>query len=290
VLLTLDTHSVDLAAPGIDRTDGDFALAWIRNYGKGRVFYSAFGHFPESFTQEPVRTMLLQALLWLTGQIDLDATPRSGPAAPPPAIAPDGIRDLSGGVQGFAPGSILVITGDRLTSGSFWNAMATPLPVRLAGTHVEVNGISAPLFSVRPDRLLLQVPTNVTPGQPASLNVSSINLAGAPVSLDIATSTPVIVAATRTAGGLVIYLTGLGATDTALREGLPAPPSPLLRTLVQPSVFIAGLPAMVLFSGLVPGLVGLYQINALLPADAPPRFEIVVEAAGRTSQPFELQP
>src|SRR5215467_16255383 len=124
VLLTLDTRTVNLSAPGVDRVDGDFALAWIRNYGKGRVFYSAFGHFPESFTQEPVRTMLFQAILWLTGQIDLDATPRSGPSAPPPAIDANGIRDLSGNSSAFAPGSIIAITGDRLTSGSFFNAAA----------------------------------------------------------------------------------------------------------------------------------------------------------------------
>src|SRR5262252_1782607 len=147
VLLTLDTHTVDLSAPGVDRTDGDFALAWIRNYGKGRVFYSAFGHFPESFTQEPIRTMLFQALLWLTGQIDLDATPRSGLSAAPPAIGSNGVRDPSG-TAAFAPGSIVAITGDHLTSGSFFDANSSPLPVRLAGTHVEVNGVSAPLFSV----------------------------------------------------------------------------------------------------------------------------------------------
>ena len=79
VLLTLDTQSVNMTAAGINRTDGDFALAWIRNYGKGRVFYSAFGHFPGSFQLPPIRTMLLKALLWLTGEIDADATPRSGP-------------------------------------------------------------------------------------------------------------------------------------------------------------------------------------------------------------------
>jgi uncharacterized protein len=91
VLLTLDTRSVDMSAPGINRTDGDFALAWIRNYGKGRVFYSAFGHFPESFRLPPIRTMLLQALLWLTGEIDVDAAPRSGP---PAAASPAARRSM----------------------------------------------------------------------------------------------------------------------------------------------------------------------------------------------------
>jgi uncharacterized protein (TIGR03437 family) len=290
VLLTLDTHSVNLSAAGVNRTDGDFALAWIRNYGKGRVFYSAFGHFPASFTQEPVRTMMFQALLWLTGQIDLDASPRSGPSALPPAVAANGVRDVAGGGDAFAPGSIIAITGERLTSGSSFDATITPLPVRLAGTHVEINGAPAPLFSVRPERLLVQIPVDVTAGQTASLAVSTVNLSAPPIPIRIESAAPAIVAATRTADALVIYATGLGATDPSLREGLPAPATTLLRTVVYPSVSIAGQPGTVFFSGLVPGLVGLYQINALLPAGLPAGFEIVVEAAGRRSQAFQFQP
>ncbi len=290
VLLTLDTHTVDLAAPGVNRTDGDFPLAWIRNYGKGRVFYSAFGHLPDSFTKEPVRTMLLKALLWLTGQIDLDATPRSGPSAASPVVAANSVRDPSGRADAFAPGSIVAITGDGLTSGSFFDAATTPLPVRLAGTHIEVNGISAPLFSVKPERLLFQLPAGLTPGQPASLIVSSVNLASPPVLLPIETASPAIVGATRAADTLVIYVTGLGATDTPLSAGLPAPVTPLLRTLVQPSVTVDGQPTLLSFSGLAPGFVGLYQINVLLSSDAPSSFEILVEAAGRHSQPFHFPP
>jgi uncharacterized protein len=79
VLLSLDTTSVDLTADGVNRTDGDFALAWIRRYGEGRVFYSAFGHFEDSFRLPMFRTTLMNALLWLTGQIDVDATPRPRP-------------------------------------------------------------------------------------------------------------------------------------------------------------------------------------------------------------------
>jgi type 1 glutamine amidotransferase len=43
VLLSLDTTRTDMNKPEIRRTDGDFALSWIRNYGQGRVFYSALG-------------------------------------------------------------------------------------------------------------------------------------------------------------------------------------------------------------------------------------------------------
>jgi uncharacterized protein len=290
VLLTLDTSSVDMTAAGINRTDGDFALAWIRNYGKGRVFYSAFGHFPESFQLPPIRTMLLKALLWLTGEIDADATPRSGPSTPPPSVAADGVRDLSGASDALAPGNIVAIAGDRLTSGSYLEAVATPLPLRLAGTHVEVNGIPAPLFSVKPDRLLVQLPTSLIPGQPTSLTVSSVTRTSVPVPLSIVSASPAILGAVRSPGNLVLYLTGLGATVPEVAEGAVAPIDPLPQTVAHASVLVNGQAASVFFSGMAPGLVGVYQLNLFLPGDAPSKFEVVVEAGDRASVPFVVQP
>jgi uncharacterized protein (TIGR03437 family) len=290
VLLTLDTSSVDMSAAGINRTDGDFALAWIRNYGKGRVFYSAFGHFPGSFQLPPIRTMLLKALLWLSGEIESDATPRSGPSASPPSIADGGVQDLSGGNDAFAPGSIVAISGERLTSGSHLDAAAAPLPLRLAGTRVEVNGIPAPLFSVKPDRLLVQLPTRLLPGELFALTVSSVNRTGVRVPLRIVPASPTIVAAVRPAGALVLYLTGLGATVPEVAEGRPAPASPLSQTVAPASVVVNGRAVPVFFSGMAPGLVGVYQLNAILPGDAPPKLEVVVQAGERLSAPFVVQP
>jgi uncharacterized protein (TIGR03437 family) len=88
---------------------------------------------------------------------------------------------------------------------------------------------------------------------------------------------------------VALYLTGLGGTDPPLREGTAAPASPLSRTLSQPTVFIGGQPALVFFSGLAPGLVGVYQVNVIVPADAPGKLEIVVEAGGRKSNTYVVQ-
>jgi uncharacterized protein (TIGR03437 family) len=117
-----------------------------------------------------------------------------------------------------------------------------------------------------------------------------VNRVSDPVPLRIEAAAPAIVAAVRTNGAAVLYVTGLGATDPAVREGAAAAAVPLARTLLQPSVRIGGQPAAVFFSGLAPGLVGVYQVNALLPSDAGARLEIVLEAAGRQSNPFALQP
>jgi type 1 glutamine amidotransferase len=67
VLMSLDTTSVDLTAPQVAREDGDFPLAWRRNYGQGRVFYTALGHFSETWLDQRFQTMLLNALIWLGG-------------------------------------------------------------------------------------------------------------------------------------------------------------------------------------------------------------------------------
>ena len=68
VLLSLDATSVDLTLPTVHRTDKDFALAWYRDYGKGRAFYTALGHRPEVWQDERFQKHLIGALRWVTRQ------------------------------------------------------------------------------------------------------------------------------------------------------------------------------------------------------------------------------
>src|SRR5207249_814425 len=58
---------------------------------------------------------------------------------------------------------------------------------------------------------------------------------------------------------LVIYLSGMGATNPVVQSGNPAPGvEPLARLSPQPTVKIGSQDADILFAGLTPGLVGLY--------------------------------
>lgn len=61
-LLRLDPRSVDIGRG--TRFDGDYALAWTRRYGKGRVIYTALGHEPAVWADERFRTHLLGAIEW----------------------------------------------------------------------------------------------------------------------------------------------------------------------------------------------------------------------------------
>lgn len=45
-------------------------VAWVKQWGKGRVFYSALGHAPEEFTEFPEALQLtVQGLLWAAGEL-----------------------------------------------------------------------------------------------------------------------------------------------------------------------------------------------------------------------------
>jgi type 1 glutamine amidotransferase len=71
VLASLDSSKLDFTRPNINRTDRDFPVAWAKMYGKGRVFYSTFGHSEETWDNPMVRKMYLEAVRWalrLTGE------------------------------------------------------------------------------------------------------------------------------------------------------------------------------------------------------------------------------
>jgi len=68
VLMSLDTLSVDLKKHGVHRTDGDFALAWCRDYGKGKVFYTALGHEAAVWQDQRFQNLIIGALNWMTGR------------------------------------------------------------------------------------------------------------------------------------------------------------------------------------------------------------------------------
>ena len=70
VLARLDASKMDLSNPRVHRTDKDFAVAWAKMYGKGRVFYSTFGHRDEVWEQPEIRTMYLEAIKWAMGLTD----------------------------------------------------------------------------------------------------------------------------------------------------------------------------------------------------------------------------
>jgi type 1 glutamine amidotransferase len=75
VLLSLDVDKTNMTVPWVYRKDKDFALAWIKSYGKGRVFYSAIGHHTELWWNPQILSFYLDALQFATGDLPADTTP-----------------------------------------------------------------------------------------------------------------------------------------------------------------------------------------------------------------------
>jgi type 1 glutamine amidotransferase len=79
VLLRLDSSKVDLTRKGVRRQDGDFAVVWAREYGKGRVVYNGLGHTDEAWNRPEIQTMWLELIRWSMGIVPGDAAPRPEP-------------------------------------------------------------------------------------------------------------------------------------------------------------------------------------------------------------------
>ncbi len=61
--------------PATKRTDGDYALSWIRREGKGRVFYEALGHSEHVYAMTPVMDQVLAGIQYVLGDLPADDSP-----------------------------------------------------------------------------------------------------------------------------------------------------------------------------------------------------------------------
>ena len=74
-LLSIGEWSNTKLTDGQARKDGDYAISWCREEGKGKVFYTAFGHDPKVWKDEKFQKHLFGGLKWATGELPGDATP-----------------------------------------------------------------------------------------------------------------------------------------------------------------------------------------------------------------------
>ena len=211
----------------------------------------------------------------------------------PPGINPQGVFNAGSYAPVTAPvspGSLTTLFGTALSTGTAV-AGGFPFPKLLGGTEVLVNNAPAPLYAVSPGQISFLIPYAATG---ASINVA-VRTAGsttAAVEVPLAATSPGIFSldftglgagailkpdfkvvsaanATRRGETVLVFLTGLGAVSPAIGDGEAASSTVLSRTTGMVNVYVGGRRATVSFAGAAPGLAGLYQLNVIIPADAP---------------------
>jgi uncharacterized protein (TIGR03437 family) len=209
-----------------------------------------------------------------------------------PSLADNSTVNSASLATTIAPGAIVTISGANFANSSL-SASSVPLPIVLGDTGVNFNGTAIPLFFVSNGEILAQAPFDLPAGVAVSIQVRRGNNLSAVRTANVAVVSPgiftfdqaskagaVLHAAdfslvtssspARPGESLLIYCTGLGPLQIPVTAGHSAPSvPPLAQTTVLPTVTIAGLSATVSYSGLAPGLVGLYQVTVQAPAALP---------------------
>jgi uncharacterized protein (TIGR03437 family) len=220
--------------------------------------------------------------------------------------------------EALAPGSYITILGNNLADTT--QVESTPsLPISLSAVNVSFDGgglsLPGPLWYVSPGQINVQIPWEFQGQSFVNMKVwvEAGYLAGAVYTIPLAQASPgvfqysdggrqsavavdlsnnLIGQSNPAARGstVVIYSNGLGPVSNTPASGGPSPSPPsLAATSLLPTVSIGGVPAPVLFSGLTPGSIGLYQINVTVPASANTGNQpLVVAVNGVNSQTANL--
>jgi uncharacterized protein (TIGR03437 family) len=235
---------------------------------------------------------------------------QNGFSVPPvQAISTGAITTLYGSnfLAAGTPPAINAVTGGQLSNN-------------LAGVCVTVAGVKAPVFAVAATQVTIEVPV-VTPGP---LPVQVLRNCGTSTELESNTLTvsaqaatpeflylqvkangtnpvaavgsdglyiapPSVIPGARPAQAgdvLVIYALGLGATDPAQTVGAAA--TGAAQVTPTPAITIGGVtlaPSDVLYAGVTPGYIGLYQVNLRVPPGVSSGNQPIVIQSGTVQSP-----
>lgn len=217
----------------------------------------------------------------------------------------------------LAPGSYATISGSDFSTVPI--IPATPyLPISLGNVSVsfDAGGISvpAPISYMSYNLINVQIPWEMAGQKSASVKVTYHGIYGPPVTLPLASTAPaffeytdvtnsqlsvvaqdlgyaLITGQNKAVRGkpVTLYVNGLGPVQNTPATGAQASSTTLSPTVTQPVVMVGGQQAQVLFSGLTPQTIGLYQINIVVPANAPTGVQpLTVSIGGVTGQASQI--
>ena len=257
------------------------------------------------------------------GQVAIPVSLQIVPQSAPVAMF-QGVQDnVLFATDSLAPGETAVVVGEQFTFGDLANGPSPPLAMQVGGAQVLVNDQPAPIFYAGYGRIGFQVPYETPPGT-ATLRVVRDDQRGNAVSFTVVDRAPRLmrlgvadygyivnqdgsnpIPATpdgtshpaHPGDALMIFGIGFGQTDPPAASGAPAPgDEPLARVNPVPNVTFGGgftgnaVTVQSSFAGLTPGFAGLYQVNVIVPEEAPtgPAVALTVDVGGITSNTVRI--
>lgn len=207
---------------------------------------------------------------------------------------------------GASPGGLVSVFGTKLSDTTEAATGASLIaagkaPFSTAGVTATVNGLAAPVMYASPDQLNIQIPYEVGAG-PAVLGINN-NGQVAGYQFDITASSPGIAAdgngnlavkpVIKQGAYLTAYVTGAGDVSPAIDTGFAPSAGTSVANLPRPvlpvAATIGGVPAIVQFAGNGTGVIGVIQVNVLVPADAATGNQpLVITVGGVASPPVNI--
>jgi uncharacterized protein (TIGR03437 family) len=220
---------------------------------------------------------------------------------PAPAISTGGVVNAASFAAPLSPGELASIFGSYF-GVSVAGASSLPLTTMLGGVSVTVGGRPAPLFYVSPGQINFQVPWETAAGSTnvavslngATSNMASVSVAAASPGLFTSGGNAVVQNSDYTVNqasnpaapgsAIICYLTGSGPVNQAPADGAASPSSPLVKATSTVTATIGTQSAQVLFAGLAPGFVGVFQVNVTVPSGlAAGTYPLTIAVGGQSS-------
>jgi uncharacterized protein (TIGR03437 family) len=214
------------------------------------------------------------------------------------------VPNADGSYSPLAPGALVTIFGS-FPGATQADADSVPFSTSLGGVSVTFNGVPAPMRDMMFGQQSVNavVPFGVLPAGQTSGNVAmvvSVNgTAADPVTIPIVPQAPGVFTNPPSVGNAVLinladfsmaapvgsaispnshpiqrggfaffYVSGLGGLLPAVADG-DGGEDGLVHNAVLPRVTVGGIQAQVLFAGLAAGSPGIYQVNIVIPQNAP---------------------
>jgi len=212
------------------------------------------------------------------------------PAQRPSISTSKGVLSVASGRSAVAANEIAAVYGTNLATDA--NIPNGQLPTILGGTCVTLNNAAVPLMMTSSGQINFQIPPGLAAGKYPLVVRSVANQAASTSTLmvTVAKYAPKVLmtsdghAAIYHSDGrlvttdnpttrdqrLIVYAAGLGPTNGGtVNAGTPSPSDPLAVT-ASVSVYFGPMsykqaPVVVEWSGLVPGMIGVYQIDVYVP-------------------------